>query len=111
LDRYSEHAVVDLYRHGLYRLGGTTGGHAKHLARHKLRLRTRHGTVTDTYQNAGNNSEGSWLDEEEFSQAQDHYRPEFTISDEDNSDTLHVDDEQQGSDDEDDSHIDPMAVD
>jgi hypothetical protein len=55
----------------------------------------------------GNASEASWLDEEEFSQAQDHYPPEFTISDEDNSDTLRVDNEQQGSDDEDDSHIDP----
>jgi hypothetical protein len=93
----------------VYHLGGTTGGHAKHLVRHKLRLRTQHGTVTDTYQNVGNASEGSY--EEEFLQAQDHYQPEFTISDKDNSDTLHVDNEQQGSDDEDDSHIDPIAID
>ncbi len=41
----------------------------------------------DTYQNVRNASEASWLDEEEFSQAQDHYQPEFTISDKDNSDS------------------------
>ncbi|KAJ7506208.1 hypothetical protein B0H11DRAFT_2169972 [Mycena galericulata] len=41
-DKISKQNVVDLYRHGLSRLAGSTGGHAKHLARHKLRFRTRH---------------------------------------------------------------------
>ncbi|KAK7015673.1 hypothetical protein R3P38DRAFT_3321577 [Favolaschia claudopus] len=41
-DKISEQTVVDLYRHGLRRLSGSGGGHAKHLARHKLRFRTRH---------------------------------------------------------------------
>jgi hypothetical protein len=36
LDQPSEHAVVDLYRNGLHRLGGMAGGYAKHLMRHKL---------------------------------------------------------------------------
>lgn len=42
-DTLSEHAVVDLFRHGLRRLSGPQGGHAKHLERHALRFRTRHG--------------------------------------------------------------------
>ncbi|KAF8964882.1 hypothetical protein BDZ97DRAFT_1806411 [Flammula alnicola] len=40
-DKKSEHAVIDLYRYGQQRLSGLDGGHAKHLSRHKLRLRTR----------------------------------------------------------------------
>lgn len=49
-DKASEHPVIDLYRTGLHRLAGLTGGHAKHLTRHKLRLRTRlttHGPTPD----------------------------------------------------------------
>ncbi|KAK7007163.1 hypothetical protein R3P38DRAFT_3212828 [Favolaschia claudopus] len=41
-DKVSEQTVIDLYRHGLHRLAGTKGGHARHFARHKLRFRTRH---------------------------------------------------------------------
>lgn len=48
-DKHSEHAVVDLYRHGIERLSGPMGGHEKHLAKHKLRLRTRHSRRSDTY--------------------------------------------------------------
>ena len=33
-------------------LAGQKGGHAKHLIRHRLRLRTRHGTSTDTFPGA-----------------------------------------------------------
>ena len=36
-----EHTVVDLYRTGLHKLTGRNGGHAKHLARNILCLRTR----------------------------------------------------------------------
>lgn len=50
-DKHSEHKVAGLYTSGLYGLGGTSGGHARHLARHKLTLRSRHGINTDTYQN------------------------------------------------------------
>ena len=41
-DKPSLHSVVDLYRSGIQRLAGKDGGHAKHLARHILRLRCRH---------------------------------------------------------------------
>ena len=41
-DKPSTHTVVDLYRWGISRLAGKNGGHAKHLARHILRLRARH---------------------------------------------------------------------
>jgi hypothetical protein len=41
-DKLSKHAVADLYCSGCTRLAGKDGGHAKHLARHKLCLRTRH---------------------------------------------------------------------
>ncbi|KIM91756.1 hypothetical protein PILCRDRAFT_94385 [Piloderma croceum F 1598] len=40
-DTASNHAVVDLYRNGLPQLAGPEGGHAKHLIRHKNRLRKR----------------------------------------------------------------------
>jgi hypothetical protein len=40
-DTASNHAVIDLYRNGLPRLAGPEGGHAKHLIRHKNRLRKR----------------------------------------------------------------------
>ncbi|EDR06303.1 uncharacterized protein LACBIDRAFT_300405 [Laccaria bicolor S238N-H82] len=43
-DKPSKHAVVDLYHYGCQRLAGTNGGHAKHLNRHILRLRSRHDT-------------------------------------------------------------------
>jgi hypothetical protein len=108
LDRPSEHVVVDLYRDGLHRLGGTAGGHAKHLMRHKLRLRTRHGTATDTYQNVGNMER--LLDDEELADAQDHNQSEFTLSDEDDSDNLHLYNEREASDEDDDSHMDYMGV-
>ena len=42
-DVSTDHAPVDLLRAGLQRVAGRNGGHAKHLTRHKLRLRTRHG--------------------------------------------------------------------
>jgi hypothetical protein len=54
-DQHSEHLVIDLYRHGLHSLAGKSGAHAKHLAKHKLRLRSRHGLTTDTYQSVSNN--------------------------------------------------------
>ncbi|KAK7013388.1 hypothetical protein R3P38DRAFT_2546058 [Favolaschia claudopus] len=41
-DMPSQHSVIDFYRTGLQRLAGVDGGHAKHLRRHLLRLRTRH---------------------------------------------------------------------
>jgi hypothetical protein len=49
-DALSEHPVIDLYRQGLYSLSGKSGAHARHLAKHKLRLRSRHGLASDTYQ-------------------------------------------------------------
>lgn len=42
VDKKSQHAMTNLYDTGLARLAGKNGGHAKHLARHRLRLRTRH---------------------------------------------------------------------
>ncbi|KZT65123.1 hypothetical protein DAEQUDRAFT_807422 [Daedalea quercina L-15889] len=42
LDKFSEHAVTDLLHAGLHQLSGPHGGHAKHLLRHRLRLRSRH---------------------------------------------------------------------
>ncbi|KAI0737485.1 hypothetical protein BC629DRAFT_1446172 [Irpex lacteus] len=42
-DKASSHVVPDLFRGGLMKLSGQAGGHMKHLMRHKLRLRTRHG--------------------------------------------------------------------
>lgn len=44
-DKPSDHSVVDLYRSGCHRLAGKNGGHAKHLERHILRLKKRHGEV------------------------------------------------------------------
>ncbi|KAF6743280.1 hypothetical protein DFP72DRAFT_1101243 [Ephemerocybe angulata] len=41
-DQPSPQAVVNLYHYGLQRLAGSDGGHRRHLARHKLRLRERH---------------------------------------------------------------------
>ena len=43
LDTLSEDLVTDLFRTGLRQLAGPQGGHAKHLARHRLHLRSRHG--------------------------------------------------------------------
>lgn len=63
-DRSSEHTVTDLYRHGLYQLAGPSGGHAKHLVRHKLCLRTQHGIDMDTYQNTSGAE--NILDDDEF---------------------------------------------
>ncbi|KAF9542265.1 hypothetical protein CPC08DRAFT_738717 [Agrocybe pediades] len=42
-DRLSSHIILDLYRSGSTRLAGQQGGHVKHLKRHVLRLRARHG--------------------------------------------------------------------
>lgn len=42
VDKTSQHAMINLYDTGLARLAGKHGGHRKHLARHRLRLRTRH---------------------------------------------------------------------
>ncbi|KAF8997527.1 hypothetical protein BDQ17DRAFT_1309756 [Cyathus striatus] len=47
MDIPSSHTVIDLYTHGLQRVGGTNGGHRRHLARHKLRLRKRHSLFGD----------------------------------------------------------------
>ncbi|KAG6819049.1 hypothetical protein H0H93_015957 [Arthromyces matolae] len=47
-DKLSNHAVIDLFRTGASRLAGPNGGHAKHLARHILRSRTRHTTIEST---------------------------------------------------------------
>ncbi len=41
-DVKSAHTAAPLYPEGLRKLAGASGGHAKHLARHKLRLRARH---------------------------------------------------------------------
>ncbi|KAK7473220.1 hypothetical protein VKT23_001318 [Stygiomarasmius scandens] len=46
-DHSSEHAVIDLYRVGIQRLAGVDGAHARHLERHKLRFRARHGGSND----------------------------------------------------------------
>ncbi|EAU91694.1 hypothetical protein CC1G_04462 [Coprinopsis cinerea okayama7 len=46
-DKPSTLPVVDLYRFGALRLSGPDGGHSRHLARHKLRLRSRHGEETN----------------------------------------------------------------
>jgi hypothetical protein len=51
------------------------------------------------------------LDDEEFAHARDHNQSEFTLSDKDDSDNLHLYNEQEALDEEDDSHIDYMAVD
>jgi len=51
-DVATERTVTDLYPTGLQCLAGQKGGHAKHLIRHRLRLRTRHGTSTDTFPGA-----------------------------------------------------------
>ncbi|KAF7968891.1 hypothetical protein HWV62_28926 [Athelia sp. TMB] len=75
-DSTSKHTVTDLYRHGLFRLAGPSGGHAKHLARHKLRLRTRHGNSNDTFP-----SHASFLDEEEALDAEDRTELPFTLDD------------------------------
>jgi hypothetical protein len=48
-DTASENTFIDQYRTGIHRLSGKTGGHARHLAKHQLRMRTRHGTETDTF--------------------------------------------------------------
>ncbi|KAJ7609514.1 hypothetical protein FB45DRAFT_712629, partial [Roridomyces roridus] len=40
-DAAIETKVKDLYRAGLSKLAGPNGGHAKHLARHRLSLRNR----------------------------------------------------------------------
>jgi hypothetical protein len=97
LDRQSEHAVIDVYRHRLYQLAGPSGSHAKHLSRHKLRLRTRHGLNSDTYQNTGTTDSPS-----EFAHARDHAITEFTLGDRDD---IQSDGKQDYSDDED-SHED-----
>ena len=41
-DTLSEHSVTNLFQCGLQQLAGPHGGHAKHLLRHRLRLRSRH---------------------------------------------------------------------
>lgn len=48
-DVMTKRTVVDLYRTSLQRLSRSNGGHAKHLSRHRLRLRTRHGTSSDMF--------------------------------------------------------------
>ncbi|KAF8171146.1 hypothetical protein BJ912DRAFT_860647 [Pholiota molesta] len=46
-DKISNHSVIDLFRYGRYRVAGKDGGHAKHLAQHKLRFRTRDAQSVD----------------------------------------------------------------
>jgi hypothetical protein len=92
LDRQSNHSVLDLYRYGLYRLAGTSGGHSKHLSRHKLQLQTQHGMGSDTYQNPGGTDSGH----SEFIHARDNEVTEFILGDRDG---IQLDDEQ--SEDED----------
>ncbi|KAI0337892.1 hypothetical protein BDW22DRAFT_1339041 [Trametopsis cervina] len=41
-DKISKQTVTALFHTGLRRLSGPTGGHAKHILRHQLRLRSRH---------------------------------------------------------------------
>lgn len=82
-DKPSTNAVVDLYRTGLHRLGGPNGGHAKHLRRHKLRLRARHGTSSDTFPNAETlTSDNNDEDNQELLLACDREQPEVILRDE-----------------------------
>ncbi|KAI0764478.1 hypothetical protein BC629DRAFT_1293531 [Irpex lacteus] len=46
-DTPSNHSMGHMFYDGQQKLGGESGGHAKHLARHKLRLRKRHGISDD----------------------------------------------------------------
>lgn len=77
-DVATERTVTDLYCTGLQCLVGQKGGHAKHLIRHRLRLRTCHGTSTDTFPGA----EPDALDVEaaatELQNATDYQPVEFT---------------------------------
>ncbi|KDQ54017.1 hypothetical protein JAAARDRAFT_49395 [Jaapia argillacea MUCL 33604] len=79
-DKQSEDPVIDLYRNGLRRLAGSEGGHTKHLLCHKLWLRSRHGTASDTFQNG--RREGL-LSERELLEAGDAEGISYTIEDED----------------------------
>ena len=94
-DQHSDHALIDLYRHGLHSLAGKSGAHAKHLAKHKLRLRSRHGLTTDTYQSIYN-SQLTANDHHEL----DPGSIEFTLdSDEDYGDENKMDDLEEEEDD------------
>ncbi|KAK7055762.1 hypothetical protein R3P38DRAFT_2498651 [Favolaschia claudopus] len=75
-DKISEQTVVDLYRHGLRRLAGNTGGHAKHLARHKLRFRTRH-------MEADANMLALYHGDRELEEGRDSEQAIFTVDEED----------------------------
>ncbi|KAJ6536865.1 hypothetical protein B0H19DRAFT_962392 [Mycena capillaripes] len=76
-DKISQQTMVDLYRHGLRRLAGSTGGHAKHLARHKLRFRTRHNAEEDAATLA------LYMGDRELEESTDLNKSKFTVQEED----------------------------
>lgn len=74
-DKPSDHAVVDLYRGGCQGLSGANGGHARHLARHVKRLRTRHGLAVSEVEV-----------DRELTEARDRHETEFSLKEVDNID-------------------------
>ncbi|KIJ06175.1 hypothetical protein PAXINDRAFT_92403, partial [Paxillus involutus ATCC 200175] len=97
-DKATTRKVVDLYRTGVQRLAGTKGGHARHLIRHRLRLRKRHDRASDTFR--GPEPQPSDIEEasQELMDAFDSRPPNYTTGEV--TDLLHVldtIDEEQGS--------------
>ncbi|KAH9934210.1 uncharacterized protein B0H18DRAFT_1207744 [Fomitopsis serialis] len=71
LDQVSEHAITDLFRTGLHQLAGPHGGHAKHLLRHRLRLRSRHADESHGDTHPENSVEDITEAENELANAED----------------------------------------